>query len=355
MADLWYYTSNGRQMEPVSTAELRRKAGDGTLRPTDMVWREGMPRWVRAASVTEVFAGLPPAHDSAPNRRDERDRRSRRRADAEDDRPSRRRPPEPSGAPVGLIVTLLVAGGIVIAMVVGGVVIGLVINSGPPPIVSTVVSPGPTADAAVTYTVDLEAGQDDVRPFALKAKMRYEILLRSDRNTDVDLFVFDGSREMAKDDAWDKDGRILWEAPATKAYRFVVRNLGPGSNRSHITIREAPLAHPLGDPFPAEPLPADVKTGHGVVPFDNILPGAHEEFKLHLAAERAASVRVIVHQPAGTDVRLELCDANNQVVASAEQPGRASVQVRHTPAATGVYRVRVRNAGDQAVRVTVTY
>src|SRR5262245_53746709 len=55
MAELWYYTNEGKQMDAVSMKELKRLVGDGTLKPTDMVWKEGMPRWIRASSVKELF------------------------------------------------------------------------------------------------------------------------------------------------------------------------------------------------------------------------------------------------------------------------------------------------------------
>src|SRR5208282_3777010 len=55
MAEMWYYTTEGKQMDPVSMKELKRLVGDGTLKPTDMVWKEGMARWIRASSVKELF------------------------------------------------------------------------------------------------------------------------------------------------------------------------------------------------------------------------------------------------------------------------------------------------------------
>ena len=55
MAEMWYYTCEGKQMDPVSIKELKRLVGDGVLKPTDMVWQEGMPRWIRASSVKELF------------------------------------------------------------------------------------------------------------------------------------------------------------------------------------------------------------------------------------------------------------------------------------------------------------
>jgi len=59
MADLWHYTCQGQQMTPVSTAEIQRRAADGALLATDVVWREGMPSWVPANSVRELFEEPP--------------------------------------------------------------------------------------------------------------------------------------------------------------------------------------------------------------------------------------------------------------------------------------------------------
>jgi GYF domain 2 len=55
MAEMWYYTTEGKQMDAVTIKELKRLVGDGTLKPTDMVWKDGMPRWIRASSVRELF------------------------------------------------------------------------------------------------------------------------------------------------------------------------------------------------------------------------------------------------------------------------------------------------------------
>jgi hypothetical protein len=56
MATEWFYTQNGQQAPaPVSAAELKRLATAGDLQPTDMVWREGMPNWVTAGTIKELF------------------------------------------------------------------------------------------------------------------------------------------------------------------------------------------------------------------------------------------------------------------------------------------------------------
>src|SRR5262245_39403863 len=55
MNDLWYYTSEGKAMEPVPTAELKRLAQAGLLKPTDLVWQEGMPAWAPASKTRGLF------------------------------------------------------------------------------------------------------------------------------------------------------------------------------------------------------------------------------------------------------------------------------------------------------------
>ncbi|HMF16312.1 MAG TPA: DUF4339 domain-containing protein, partial [Gemmataceae bacterium] len=56
MAELWYYTRDGQAQDPVPKAELVQLAGAGLLNPTDLVWTEGMPQWVRASSAPGIFA-----------------------------------------------------------------------------------------------------------------------------------------------------------------------------------------------------------------------------------------------------------------------------------------------------------
>lgn len=48
MATEWYYGKNNKQHGPVSPAELKKLADNGTLLPGDKVWKEGMPEWVPA-------------------------------------------------------------------------------------------------------------------------------------------------------------------------------------------------------------------------------------------------------------------------------------------------------------------
>ncbi|CAA9376954.1 MAG: hypothetical protein AVDCRST_MAG64-359 [uncultured Phycisphaerae bacterium] len=55
MAGQWFYTSNGGQAGPVDTADLRRLVGEGALRPTDLVWREGLAEWMPASQVPGLF------------------------------------------------------------------------------------------------------------------------------------------------------------------------------------------------------------------------------------------------------------------------------------------------------------
>ncbi|HSU65413.1 MAG TPA: CD225/dispanin family protein [Tepidisphaeraceae bacterium] len=56
MAD-WYYVSNGQQAGPVDDEQLRNLISGGQVGPADLVWRDGMPNWQPASSITELSAG----------------------------------------------------------------------------------------------------------------------------------------------------------------------------------------------------------------------------------------------------------------------------------------------------------
>jgi hypothetical protein len=54
----WYVARNGRKVGPFTPAELRQLATVRLLQPNEMVWTEGVTRWVEASSLPWLF---PPA------------------------------------------------------------------------------------------------------------------------------------------------------------------------------------------------------------------------------------------------------------------------------------------------------
>src|SRR4051794_41547595 len=52
----WFYARNNQQQGPVALPALQDMARSGQLQPTDLVWREGMPQWLPAQQVAELFA-----------------------------------------------------------------------------------------------------------------------------------------------------------------------------------------------------------------------------------------------------------------------------------------------------------
>ena len=51
----WYFARGNKQTGPVSSAELKRLAASGEIRPDDLVWREGLTEWALARSVRGLF------------------------------------------------------------------------------------------------------------------------------------------------------------------------------------------------------------------------------------------------------------------------------------------------------------
>lgn len=67
MPEQWYYSSQGRQVGPLSIAELREAAADGKLLPTDSVRRDGDAEPIPATNVTGLFsAALTPNPYTSP-------------------------------------------------------------------------------------------------------------------------------------------------------------------------------------------------------------------------------------------------------------------------------------------------
>ena len=55
----WYYSQNGQQTGPVPWAQLRHLAASSQLRPTDMVWKAGMPAWAAVDSIQNLCPARP--------------------------------------------------------------------------------------------------------------------------------------------------------------------------------------------------------------------------------------------------------------------------------------------------------
>ena len=64
----WYSGRDGQQYGPFEEAQMKSMVADGRVLSTDLVWCEGMPQWVPAASVPELFGseGLAPDADRRP-------------------------------------------------------------------------------------------------------------------------------------------------------------------------------------------------------------------------------------------------------------------------------------------------
>lgn len=64
----WFYAQGGQSVGPVSVDTLRQMVAAGRLRPSDLVWREGMTQWATMSSIRGFLPaqGPAPAHAHAP-------------------------------------------------------------------------------------------------------------------------------------------------------------------------------------------------------------------------------------------------------------------------------------------------
>jgi hypothetical protein len=55
MATEWYYLKNGEKVGPISSTELKNLAVKQEIMPSDLIWKEGLEKWVAAKSVKRLF------------------------------------------------------------------------------------------------------------------------------------------------------------------------------------------------------------------------------------------------------------------------------------------------------------
>jgi hypothetical protein len=256
----WYYTTNNQQMGPVSWDELRQLASTGLLKPSDLVWKDGIGDWVKAERREGLFTTRPRAArtaeprtaeprtaeprraelaaeaDDRPRGRSRRDDddydddRPRRRRDEDDDydddRPRRRRRRASEGMPVGAKVAII-GGSVALGVLILIVVIVFVVRGG-------------GSGGVQNFTVIVPERQEHFRFIRLSGGQNVRISVRSTVHhpaTDVDLFVERANGiGVAADIGLSKDCNVNFIAPATDSYKLKVRNLGPGSATCVVTF-----------------------------------------------------------------------------------------------------------------------
>lgn len=67
MSAQWYYAKDNDRHGPISSGELKQLARDGVLKPTDLVWKEGMPDWQPASRVKDLFGDVPQTAPPTPS------------------------------------------------------------------------------------------------------------------------------------------------------------------------------------------------------------------------------------------------------------------------------------------------
>jgi len=63
---LWYYSHDGHQRGPVPMARLVELTAAGTVKPSDLVWQEGIADWTPASRIDGLFPVAPPPASSPP-------------------------------------------------------------------------------------------------------------------------------------------------------------------------------------------------------------------------------------------------------------------------------------------------
>jgi hypothetical protein len=412
MAEMWYYTCEGKQMDPVTMREMKRLVGDGMLKPTDMVWKEGMPRWIRASSLTELFpdpisaldqyftntsqaekkdplttgvavpAGnsaapaaastknqaVPKADEEAPQKKKRKASESAEEEDAS--RPPRRRPEAKSGGGSGLfIIIALVFGAFVLLGALAGGVILLIVMSRPGPVGNPIQpmvidpknEPANLIKGEKNYNVQLAPGARESQNFIFRKGVAYEITVKTlpqFPGVDVDLFVYDknGNQEVG-DDGPGPDCFVRFTPRENGEYRVELANVDGGQNvQSAVKIRDVSQPPPKEAPKDP-PLPQGVLQGNGAEDSPMLKPNGDFVMRFRVKARHQASIKVTALQP-NADFNLYVYNDSNRAdinpLASDTRPD-ANANVSFSVPNTEIVRVRIHNNTKMPQKCTVFY
>ena len=53
MSQEWYYSVDGDRQGPIASAELKKLAEAKTVKPDDLVWKDGMPDHQKSTQIVE--------------------------------------------------------------------------------------------------------------------------------------------------------------------------------------------------------------------------------------------------------------------------------------------------------------
>jgi hypothetical protein len=285
MTEDWYYADNGQQLGPVSTFALRDMLANGTVKPGDLVWRDGMSNWVPASESRELCPTPPIAAVAAPaprpaaeaqpapaqRRYDEAPpARAQRRYDElpprdrwDERRPIRRQPPPPG---MSTTAKVLIFGGIAAFLLIGLMIfIGIVVvaanttqrnaarysktqpvaQGGRGVAAGPLIGPGVNNMAPIqpsVWNVNLNfEGQKQERTVSWVANQTVRVTVTTTEwgggpEPDVDVYVYDQMGNLVFcDNQTFKDCDMIFLVPATGNYRIVV-HLCMG-NRARCVVR----------------------------------------------------------------------------------------------------------------------
>lgn len=335
MAELWHYTSQGKQMEPVTLADLKGLLAAGDLKPTDMVWHEGMPAWVRASAVKELFGGPVSANSGA----------------APEPRRPRRRPADNDGSSIGIIVAIVFAALVLLGSLLVGVII-LWVRMGDGGDDRTLKrdddKKGEVArpiDGETKYDAVIRFGGDPhVRTFKFKAAHVYELVVKRfgiDADANIDLAIKNANDTPLAKPNLEVDAKITWTPKEDGEYRVELQTNAARDVRASVSIKN------LGPEPKEEPLPKGVYGGKDQITTGDLAPGKVVHYRFRVKAGHAASFNATcIGVKPGSDINLYVTrdeDNSKDVFASDTKPD-PHAGVNFTRPQTEIVRLRIENA-----------
>jgi hypothetical protein len=357
MSDLWFYSQNGQQKDPVPSTQLKHLASSGSLQPTDLVWKEGMPNWVPANQIAGLFTAAQPqpvpagSYQKAPTPYQQPasapvpSQAAQAPIDPFMDEPDEfgprpnRSKKKKKGMSIGVIIGIIA--GVLVAV---GLVTGVLIWAMNSPLV--------TGESG-SRIWSLKANEKADYHFTFEKGKFVVIEVKSDLNSDVDLAVYDGTTKIASDNHQSKDCKVSFIAPDTKSYRIEVwntcnvgvppwRHLSNSGTVSYHQKTAGPLDVPL--PFklvslsstnpPIElPLKESDSRGWSLK--------TQEKAYFHIILEKDKFVVIEVKSNANSDMDLVVYDGPSKIAEDVSLSKNCKVSL--IAPATKAYRVEVWN------------
>jgi hypothetical protein len=206
--------------------------------------------------------------------------------------------------------------------------------------------------ASESFTAELKPREERIYQIEFRGGRAAQVSLQGQGTSDVDLFILEGTREIARDDRLGDICHCAWLPRFTATFVVKIQNLDfARTNKVTVAYNGKVIGEPTVKALPGK---EDKKTTAVALNFNqtvNLLPMRDSSLRINLPAGKEVAITAIGQGTTRVDMIIIGPDGRS---IEADNAGADRCQAVFTPSAAGEYSIRLRNYGSLLNQVRVT-